>query len=207
MSGSERQAHWERVYATRAEDEVSWFQPRPATSIELVRRTGTSTNASIVDAGGGASRLVDALLDTGFRRITVLDVSETALARARQRLGDRASGVDWVAADVTSWTPRGAFDVWHDRALFHFLTDARDRRAYVRALGSAVQKSGHAIVGTFAPDGPEMCSGLPVVRYAPASLANEMGPGWELAETIFEDHATPAGKIQRYQFSRFVRVA
>ncbi len=207
MSRSERHAHWERVYATRAEDEVSWFQPRPSTSIELMRRTGSGTDASIVDVGGGASRLVDTLLDGGYKRITVLDVSETALARARQRLGDRAGGVDWVTADVTSWTPRGAFDVWHDRALFHFLIDARDRRAYQRALGSAVPRRGNAIVGTFAPDGPEMCSGLPVVRYAPASLANEMGPAWELLETIFEDHATPAGKIQRYQFSRFVRVA
>jgi SAM-dependent methyltransferase len=202
----ERQAHWEHVYATKADDEVSWFQPRPSTSVELIHRTGGGKGASIIDVGGGASRLVDALLDEGYGRIAVLDVAETALARARKRLGERASGVKWIAADVTSWTPRNAFDVWHDRALFHFLTEARDREAYRRTLAAALPEGGHAIVGTFAADGPERCSGLPVVRYAPAALAAEMGPEWQLSETLSEDHATPGGKIQRFQFSRFVRL-
>ncbi len=206
MSQPERHAHWEHVYSTKADDEVSWYQPRPSTSLELFRRTGGGTDASVVDVGGGASRLVDALLDEGYRRIAVLDVAETALSRARRRLGERASGVEWIAADVTSWTPRSPFDVWHDRALFHFLTEARDREAYLSALAAAVPRGGHAIVGTFAPDGPERCSGLPVVRYAPAGLAEVLGHAWELSETLFEDHPTPGGKIQRFQFSRFVRV-
>ncbi len=198
-------AHWEQVYSTRADGEVSWYQPRPGTSIELLRRTGVGREASVLDAGGGSSRLVDAILEEGWRRLAVLDVSETALARARARLGARAAEVEWIAADVTAWTPPHRFDVWHDRALFHFLTGAADRKAYLAAVRAAVPPRGHVVIGTFALDGPEQCSGLPVVRYDAASLAREMGPDFALAESLHEDHPTPAGKIQRFQFSRFVR--
>jgi len=203
---AERRAHWEGVYATRAADQVSWYQPRPRTSLALVARTGLGPGASIVDVGGGASLLVDALLEAGYTRIAVLDVADAALGRARARLGQRASRVEWVAADVTAWRPGRRFDVWHDRALFHFLVSERDRGAYRDVLGSAVRSGGQVIIGTFAPDGPEACSGLPVVRYDAAALGAELGPGYRLLETLGEDHVTPAGKVQRFQFGRFLRL-
>lgn len=201
----DRRAHWEGVYGRLAVDEVSWYQERPASSLRLVERTGKGAAASVVDVGGGASRLVDALLDAGFAQVAVLDVSETALARARQRLGPRAARVRWIQADVTRFTPDRTWDVWHDRACFHFLVDARDRAAYRAVLDAAVAPGGQVILGTFAPDGPERCSGLPVVRYDPAALAAELGPAYRLAETLAEDHFTPGGKIQRFQFCRFER--
>lgn len=201
----DRHAHWEGVYERLADDEVSWYQQRPASSLRLVERTGKGASASVLDAGGGTSRLVDALLDAGFTRPAVLDVSETALERARQRLGPRAARVQWIAADVTRWRPDRTFDVWHDRALFHFLVEARDRVAYRDALGAALPPGGDVIIGTFAPDGPERCSGLAVVRYDPAALAAELGPAYRLIETAAEDHLTPKGKVQRFQFCRFQR--
>ena len=206
MSPSARQVHWEQVYTASSDDEVSWYQRRPETSLGLVGRTESGPDAAVLDVGGGSSRLVDALLDEGWRRVAVLDVAENALARSRARLGSRAAGVEWFVADVTSWSPPHAFDVWHDRALFHFLTDARERRAYVSALLASVAPRGHVVVGTFAPDGPEQCSGLPVVRYDAATLSAELGPSFEIVESLREEHATPAGKLQRFQFSRFVRV-
>ena len=206
MSPSPRQAHWEQVYSTRADEEVSWYQPRPATSLGLLGRTEAGRDAAVVDVGGGSSRLVDALLDEGWRRVAVLDVAENALARARTRLGRRGAAVEWLVGDVTAWSPPHAFDVWHDRAMFHFLPDAGERRAYVAAVEAAVPPRGHVVIATFAPDGPEQCSGLPVVRYDAASLAAELGPSFEIVESLREEHGTPGGKLQRFQFSRFVRV-
>ena len=166
MSSMERRAHWEKVYRTKGENEVSWFQKSPSISLELIRATGVGINASIIDIGGGASRLVDALLDEGFTTITVLDLSEKALETSKARLGERsATNVKWVAADVTKWEPLQTYDVWHDRAAFHFLTDAADRAAYADRILRAVRPGGYVIIGTFAVDGPERCSGLPVVRY------------------------------------------
>jgi len=205
MPETERRAHWEGVYAKQAVDEVSWYQPRPATSLELIGRTGLGSGASIVDVGGGASLLVDALLDEGFTRITVLDIAAGAMDRAKARLGGRSSRVDWVAADVTRWAPDRRFDIWHDRALFHFLVEEQDRMAYKEVMGSAVRVGGQVIMGTFALDGPERCSGLSVVRYCAASLGAELGPAYRLLETSSEDHTTPKGKVQRFQFCRFVR--
>ena len=198
-------AHWEGVYGKLADAEVSWYQERPATSLGLVTRTGKGPGAAVIDVGGGSSRLVDALVDAGFSRLAVLDVSETALEHARRRLGDRAARVLWIAADITRWRPDRTFDVWHDRALLHFLVDPADRAAYRAALASAVPPGGQVIIGTFAPDGPEQCSGLPVVRWDAASLAAELGHGYWLAETLAEDHLTPKGKVQRFQFCRFER--
>jgi SAM-dependent methyltransferase len=197
--------HWETVYQQKREDEVSWYQVRPATSLELLARTGVGRDARIVDLGGGASCLVDALLDSGFQHVTVVDIAAAALERARRRLGARASSVTWVPSDVAAWTPDTAFDVWHDRAVFHFMVRPGDRNAYIGTLRRALRPGGHAVIGTFASDGPERCSGLPVQRYEPETLAAELGTDFRLVDSAREEHVTPGGNIQRFQFSRFVR--
>lgn len=200
---SDRSTHWDHVYATKGEAEVSWFQDSPAISLELIRAANPDPGASVIDIGGGASRLVDALLQHGYRDLAVLDLSAHALDAAKRRIGHAASMVDWIVADATTWQPAKTYDIWHDRAAFHFLTEARDRAAYVARLRSAVASGGHVIIATFAPDGPEKCSGLPVQRYDGASLAAELGPEFELIETRSETHHTPWNSTQAFQFSRF----
>jgi cysteine desulfurase len=197
--------YWQGVYEQKGEEEVSWFQALPQTSLDLIARTGVAQDARIVDLGGGASRLVDALLASGFSRVTVVDIAAAALERARRRLGARASAVTWVASDVAAWTPGSTFDLWHDRAVFHFMVRDEDRNAYLATLRRALRSGGHAIIGTFASDGPERCSGLPVRRYEPEMVAAELGTGFRLVESVREEHVTPGGKVQRFQFSRFVR--
>ena len=160
-----RQAHWDGVYTTKAENEVSWLQDNPAPSLELIAAVGATPETAIIDIGGGASRLVDSLLAKGFRALSVLDLSGAALDAAKSRLGAQAEKVKWIVADATLWEPIGAYDIWHDRAAFHFLTEERDRAAYIVRMKKALRTGGHAIVATFAPDGPERCSGLPVMRY------------------------------------------
>jgi SAM-dependent methyltransferase len=205
INNTDRQAHWQNVYATKSEKEVSWYQENPAPSLDLIAATGIPGDAAIIDIGGGASRLVDSLLDKGFHRLTILDLSAKALDEAKKRLRRRADGIDWIAADVTIWEPSRTYDLWHDRAAFHFLTEQADRDAYVIRLKKAVRPGGHAIIATFAPDGPERCSGLPIVRYDPQALARTLGPGFELVESRRHDHLTPGGNTQRFQFSRFLR--
>ncbi len=205
VSNTERQAHWENVYQTKGERDVSWFQERPEILLELIRATGVNADAAIVDIGGGASRLVDALLDAGFSNLAVLDLSEKALAISKSRLGARSAQVKWIAADVTAWEPSETYDVWHDRAAFHFLTEPQDRAAYAAGVLRAVRPGGHLIIGTFALDGPERCSGLPVVRHDAASIGKILGPKFELIESRNDAHKTPMGTIQRFQFSRFRR--
>jgi SAM-dependent methyltransferase len=200
-----KQAHWENVYQTKGERDVSWFQETPEVSLDLIRATGAGTAASIVDIGGGASRLADALLDEGYRAVTVLDLSDKALATSRARLGARAEQVSWLVADVTNWQPAGTFDIWHDRAAFHFLTEPRDRLAYGECVRKAVCPGGHVIIGTFALDGPERCSGLPVVRHDHTTIGEVLGSSFKLAESRRHEHNTPGGAIQRFQFSRFRR--
>ncbi|MDO8875657.1 MAG: class I SAM-dependent methyltransferase [Pseudolabrys sp.] len=207
MSGDERHIHWEKVYQTKAEGEVSWFQESPEVSLDLIRATGVNASASIIDIGGGASRLVDALVDAGFEAVTVLDLSDKALATSRERLGARGGKVRWVVADVTQWQPTEVYDVWHDRAAFHFLVDPKDRAAYVERIVMAVRPGGHVIIGTFALDGPERCSGLPVIRYDAASLGETLGRSFELVDSRDHQHRTPMGTVQRFQFSRFKRSA
>lgn len=203
---SDRTTHWQNVYATKSETEVSWFQASPAISLEMIRAASPDRAAAIIDIGGGASRLVDALLQDGYRNLAVLDLSANALDVAKKRIGAAASTVDWIVADATTWRPAKAWDVWHDRAAFHFLTDPRDRAAYVERLRSAVAPGGHVIIATFAPDGPEKCSGLPVQRHDSASLSAELGPEFELVETRSETHHTPWHSTQAFQFSRFRRL-
>ncbi len=204
---SERSAHWEGVYATKGENEVSWFQESPAISLEMIRQANPDPEAAIVDIGGGASRLVDSLLQEGYRSIAVLDLSAHALDAAKARIGPAAAGVEWIVADITTWQPARSYDVWHDRAAFHFLTERRDRAAYLERLRSAIRPGGQVIIGTFALDGPEKCSGLPVQRYDSAALAAELGAEFELMDSRSEVHHTPWNSTQAFQFSRFRRRA
>lgn len=202
---TDRHAHWQNVYTTKGEGQVSWFQDSPHPSLDLIALTGAPRDAAIVDIGGGASRLVDALLDAGYTDLATLDLSEAALATARQRIGARASQVQWIAADVTAWQPQRPYDVWHDRAALHFLTAAADRQAYVGCLARALRPGGHAIIGTFAPDGPEKCSGLTVMRYDAASLSALLGEDFTLVDTRRHEHVTPWGATQHFQFSTFCK--
>jgi len=200
-----RQQHWTDVYSRKGETEVSWFQPHPQVSLDLVARSAVGRDAALIDIGGGASRLADALLAAGYSDVSVLDIAEPALRQARQRLGTQADRVRWIVADITQWQPGRQYALWHDRAVFHFLTDAADRAAYRSALMAALPSGGQAIIASFAPDGPERCSGLPVQRYSPDTLQGELGPDFLLQETQSELHRTPGGAVQSFQFSRFRR--
>lgn len=202
-----RKTHWENVYATKGENEVSWFQEDPAISIEMIKASGVSKGKAIIDIGGGASRLVDRLVKDGFQSLAVLDLSAAALREARNRLGPAGVAVDWIVGDVTTWKPARTYDLWHDRAAFHFLTEPADRAAYLECLRLALRVGGQAIIGTFALDGPEKCSGLPVQRYDPERLAEVLGPSFERVEARTESHRTPWGSCQSFQFSRFRRRA
>lgn len=202
----DRQSHWQQVYTTKRENEVSWFQERPDISIAMIEAAGATRDSAIIDIGGGASHLIDALLKDGYRALAVLDVSAAALQTDQQRLGSASAGVDWIVADVTTWQPARQYDVWHDRAAFHFLTDPADRAAYIERLRQALVPTGQAIIGTFALDGPEKCSGLPVQRYDAQSLLETLGRDFRLVETRSEMHRTPWQSTQSFQFSRFQRV-
>lgn len=195
--------HWDRVYATKREDEVSWYEVTPEISLDLIAATNVGSSARIIDIGGGASRLVDHLIDRGYRSLTVLDLSGEGLRLARQWLGERASAVTWVEADITKWDPLQSYDVWHDRAVLHFLTDREDQASYVSTLKRAIKPGGHVIIGTFGLDGPERCSGLPVQRHDPQSLSHLLGPQFKLASSRVYNHLTPSGRSQMFQFSHF----
>jgi SAM-dependent methyltransferase len=200
-----RKAHWETVYTTKGEREVSWFQENPAPSLELIALTAVSADASIIDVGGGASRLIDSLVERKMGQITVLDLSGAALEAARERLGEAGAGVEWIVADVTTWEPAKTYDLWHDRAAFHFLTDQADQSAYADRLKRAVKRGGYVIIGTFALDGPDRCSGLPIMRHDAASLSAMLGTDFNLIDARRHGHATPWGAVQRFQFSTFRR--
>ncbi len=199
--------HWDKVYTTKATNAVSWFQPHADTSVGLIKATGAALDASIIDVGGGASTLVDDLLALGYTNLTVLDLSAAALAAARQRLGGKASGVRWIEADITRANlPDREFDIWHDRAVFHFLTSPEERAAYVQAVFRAVKPGGHVIVATFAEDGPNQCSGLPVMRYRPDELHAEFGEAFTLLKHEKEAHHTPSGTVQQFVYCYCRRV-
>jgi len=191
--------HWEHIYETKAPTQVSWYQAHAKFSLQYILNTGVGKTGDIIDIGAGASTLVDDLILAGFQHISVLDVSGTALQLARQRLGTRAGDVRWIEADITQADlPRQAYDVWHDRAVFHFLTQAADRQRYIDTVRQAVRKGGHVIVATFAADGPDGCSGLEVIRYSPESLHDEFGEGFEIMDSTHETHHTPFGKEQKF---------
>lgn len=195
----DRKNHWDSVYASKQPGEVSWHQTRLEKSLELVAATGVAKSAAIIDLGGGASTLVDGLLASGFTNLTILDISGAALKTAQARLGARAREVTWMEADATRIRlPENGYDVWHDRAVFHFLTDTEDRRRYVSTVNRAVKPGGHVIVATFGPHGPLQCSGLDIARYSPEQLHGEFGTNYELSRSFTEDHVTPAGKHQEF---------
>lgn len=195
--------HWENVYTSKSDEELSWTQAEPATSLALIAEACSAD--SVIDVGGGTSRLAERLLDRGYA-VTVLDVSQAAIDRARRRLGTRAGEVDWMVADVTANPDLGTFDVWHDRAVFHFLTAPAERAAYAALLARTVPVGGHAVIATFALDGPEKCSGLEVRRYDGNSLAAELGPRFRLRKSVPELHRTPWNAAQSFQYSLFERV-
>lgn len=197
----DNQKHWETVYTTKSTDNVSWFQEHATRSLEIIRSIGAHPDSNIIDVGAGASTLIDDLLAEGFRNLSVLDLSASALAVAKTRLGAKGDLVRWIVGDIRNVElPQQAYDIWHDRAVFHFLTDPDDRMAYVRQVMRSVKPGGHVIVATFAPDGPEQCSGLPVARYAPGELHGQFGPNFELLEHASEEHKTPWGTVQRFVY-------
>jgi SAM-dependent methyltransferase len=201
LSIMDPKSHWERVYQSRRATDVSWYQPEARLSLELIRRVTHDMAAPIIDVGGGASTLVDSLLDAGHTDLTVLDLAPSALAAARLRLGSRSRLVHWIEANVlTAELPEHHYGVWHDRAVFHFLTDAESRRQYVRQARRAIRPGGHIIVASFAPEGPERCSGLEVVRYSPESMHAQFGSGFTLLESVAEEHRTPAGAVQSFVY-------
>ena len=203
---NKRQTHWNDVYATKGADKVSWFQPRAEMSMRLIEAAGATTDSAIIDIGGGSSVLIDHLLDAGFVDVTVLDISERALIGSKNRLGARAAEVHWIVGDILAWSPARSYDIWHDRAAFHFLAGQRDRAAYRAALLKGLRPRGAAIIGTFAEDGPERCSGLPVHRWSADALAAELGSEFRLIEAFREDHRTPGGAVQPFTWARFERV-
>jgi len=193
--------HWENVYRTKHPTEVSWYRPHLDVSLQLIEDASRSHSAQIIDVGGGESTLVDDLLARGYLNLSVLDISSTALAVAKERLGDKANKVNWLCGDLTTFAfTRHQYDVWHDRAVFHFLTRATDRAAYVRQVAHAVRPGGHVIVATFGPEGPTRCSGLDVVRYDPGVLHGEFGPKFQLVKHVAELHRTPAGSVQQFTY-------
>lgn len=199
--------HWEKVYSTKATNAVSWFQPHADFSLGLIKAAGVGCDAAIIDVGGGASTLVDDLLANGFFNLSVLDLSAAALAEACKRLGYRASSVRWIEANITKANlPANQYDVWHDRAVFHFLTSPEDRAAYVKAVFHSVKPGGHVIVATFAEDGPAQCSGLPVMRYRADELHAEFGELFSLLNHQKEAHHTPSGTVQQFVYCYCRRV-
>jgi len=193
--------HWEHIYKSRESSDVSWYQREATISLDLVQRVAPDLEAPIVDVGGGASTLVDGLLGAGYRNVTVLDISRAALDVARERLGEDASRVDWIVADVLEAPlASGAFAVWHDRAVFHFLTNQDDRDRYVAKAHDAVRAGGYVIVASFAPEGPERCSGLEVVRYSPEAMHAQFGSGFDLLDSRREEHHTPSGNTQAFVY-------
>jgi 2-polyprenyl-3-methyl-5-hydroxy-6-metoxy-1,4-benzoquinol methylase len=202
------QAHWDKVYSAKSPDEVSWYRAHLERSLALIRRAVPDLSARIIDVGGGASTLVDDLLQFGYADLTVLDISESAIAIAKNRLGEASRAVGWLCADVTKTEfAAGSYDLWHDRAVFHFLTALEDRRQYVRTVAKAVKPGGHVIVSTFGPQGPVKCSGLDVIRYSAEELHDEFGGRFELVESSEELHETPFGTTQQflYCYCRFDR--
>jgi SAM-dependent methyltransferase len=205
MVAIDRKAHWERIYSTKGETGVSWYQTAPTLSLELIRSVAPAHGGRVIDVGGGASVLVDRLLELPFEKIAVLDISETALRKARSRLGVRAGSVDWLVADITEAQTLGTFDLWHDRAVFHFLIDAADRRNYVKLARQTIRAGGHLVIASFADDGPRRCSDLDVCRYNAESLATELGEGFFFVREAKEAHTTPLGPSQAFFYGVFSR--
>lgn len=199
------QEHWNKIYRTKNEDEVSWFQPYPKTSMEFVELFHLPLNANIIDIGGGDSHFVDALLDKGYKNIWVLDISAAAIEKAKRRLGESASQVQWLVSDVTEFKPAIQFDFWHDRAAFHFLTSDDKIYRYVSIAEEAVKKNGYLVLGTFSENGPKKCSGLDIQQYSEASMSARFEVSFERIKCVSEDHETPFHTMQNFLFCSFRR--
>ena len=198
-----KKTHWEQIYSSKAPNEVSWFQSTSRNSAELIEETGVKRVEQIIDVGGGASTLVDDLLDHGFKNISILDISSTALEHSKHRLGDRATLIEWLVYDIRTFRSTARFSVWHDRAVFHFLTDPLDRKAYMSVLNSALRPGGHVVIATFAIDGPQKCSGLEIVQYSTETLSREFGAEFELQKSRTETHQTPWNSEQKFIYCVF----
>jgi SAM-dependent methyltransferase len=190
--------HWDQIYDTRPVTELSWYQSRPETSLRLIEEAASGPSAAVVDVGSGASELVDELLARGFTDLTLVDVSRRALEHVRERLGDEARRVSFVNQDLLTWIPERRYDVWHDRAVFHFLTERDDRDRYIEIVTDAIPVGGSVILGTFAQDGPTTCSGLPVCRYSADDLADLLGPSFSVVGHERQEHMTPGGAAQSF---------
>ena len=195
--------HWETVYETKNPDQVSWTQTKPTTSLDFIHSFGLAKSAKIIDIGGGDSKLVDYLLDEGFEHITVLDISSKALEKAQKRLGDKAKKVNWIVSDITTFEPTTTFDVWHDRAAFHFLTTITQVEKYMTTARNAV--NGYLTIGTFSENGPTKCSGLEIKQYSEANLIATLQEGFDKIRCITEDHTTPFDTKQNFVFCSFKR--
>jgi len=205
MGAMNRQEHWEAVYHQKTQQQLSWHQDEPATSLRLIGEIAPRHDRSIIDIGGGSSVLAGRLIDLGFSDVAVLDISQAAIDRAKERIGPRADDVKWIQADVTRIDDVGIWDIWHDRVTFHFLTDVNDRRAYVRLAERSVRPGGHLVMATFGQRGPEKCSGLPVQRYDGPSLSDEFAKGFRLVREFNETHRTPWSANQEFQWAVFQR--
>lgn len=196
-------SHWDDVYRTKSSDCVSWFQADPRPSLDAIERLGLSADSAFIDIGGGASTLVDHLLHRGWTDLSVLDIAAPALEVSKARLGSDADRVQWLVEDIVDWTPRRSYDLCHDRAVFHFLTTEFQRFRYIRALDASLAVGGHLVIATFAPDGPERCSGLPVERYDAQGLSKALGSRFKLRDSWLETHMTPAGNAQAFTWCIF----
>lgn len=201
-----RKSHWENIYQTKALENVSWFQPTPETSLEFFERFDVPKTAKVIDVGGGDSYLVDHLLEKGYRDITVLDISAEAINRAKQRLGDKARQVNWVVSDITKFKPTQNYDFWHDRAVFHFLTEGQDISAYVDIAQHSIDQNGVLVMGTFSKQGPTKCSGIDIKQYSEVSLTNTFKTNFEKIDCKTVDHTTPSGSVQNFVFCSFKKV-
>lgn len=202
---ADRKTHWENVYVNSSPLRVSWYQEEPNLSLQLIRKTGIALDAPLIDVGGGASVLVDRLCEEGYTNVGVLDVSAKALAHAKARFAGKERGVEWYEEDITCFKPPHRYWLWHDRAVFHFLTTRADRERYVAVLEQTLEPGGHLIIMAFAIDGPQKCSGLDIVQYDADKLTQELGPGFELLETGYEVHITPSGNEQKFMYFRLIK--
>ncbi len=205
MEHFDRKKHWENIYQTKALNEVSWYQPNPSTSIDLIEQPEIDKQAKIIDIGGGDSFLVDKLLEKGYTNITVLDISEAAITRAKKRLGNDAEKVKWIVSDVSKFDPIEKYDVWHDRAAFHFLTSSEDIGQYVQTVNKSIIKGGKLIIGTFSESGPKKCSGIEIKQYSESTLTQLMKNGFQKEECFSVDHTTPSGNTQNFLFCKFIK--
>jgi 2-polyprenyl-3-methyl-5-hydroxy-6-metoxy-1,4-benzoquinol methylase len=201
-----RKSHWENIYAEKSPLEVSWFQREPLLSLELIGKSMTDKKAAIIDVGGGTSTLVDLLLDEGYSDITVLDISSRALAISKLRLGENANIIKWIQGDITEFNPSRKYDLWHDRAVFHFLTDVKDQNKYLETLKKTVKNDGYVIIASFAVDGPKKCSGLDIVQYDSKKISDKLGLQFRLVENQPELHLTPLNTQQKFCYFRFLKI-